>query len=238
MKTILHKAATRGHFDHGWLKTFHTFSFADYYDPQRVHFFALRVLNDDSVGPGMGFDMHPHRDMEIVTLPLHGTLEHKDSLGNRSQLNEGEIQVMSAGTGIRHSEYNPSRDTPVELLQIWVLPDQKGVNPRYENASLKDLLIPNEFSTIVQPYLGNPTGLWIHQQAWFSLGSFEPGLRCTYELKSGPDAGVYVFVIDGNVEVAGEMLERRDGLGISNTSSFEVHAITDATVLLIEVPQP
>ena len=236
MKTIVHKANTRGFFDHGWLRTFHTFSFADYYDPQRVNFGALRVLNDDSVDPGMGFGMHPHRDMEVVSLPLHGTLEHQDSLGHRYQIKEGEIQVMSAGTGIRHSEYNASEQDTAEFLQIWVIPDEVGLKPRYENASLKDLLKPNEFSTIVSPYSGSPSGMWIHQKAWFSLGMLEYDVRRKYELKSGGSLGVYVFVIDGKIEAAGQTLERRDGMGVFDTDSFEVHAVTNSTVLLIEVP--
>ena len=140
MKTILHKAATRGFFDHGWLKTHHTFSFADYYDPERINFGALRVLNDDKIAGGTGFGLHPHQNMEVVSIPLKGALEHKDSLGHASVIKEGEIQAMSAGTGIRHSEYNKNNNTPAEFLQIWVIPDRMNVSPRYENAVIADLL--------------------------------------------------------------------------------------------------
>lgn len=238
MNALLHKASTRGYFDHGWLKTHHTFSFASYYDAARIHFGALRVLNDDTVAPGMGFDLHPHREMEIVSIPLGGTLEHKDSMGNVSAITTGEIQVMSAGTGLHHSEYNQSRERNVEFLQIWVFPDREGVKPRYENAVISDLIRPNELSVIVSPYPGDGHGgLWIYQQAWFSWGELDAGTRVEYALKSPGSFGVYVFVIDGEVEVAGQSLSPRDGFGISETDRFEVHAKEKARVLLIEVPE-
>lgn len=236
MDTLLHKAASRGYFDHGWLKTHHTFSFADYYDPARVNFGALRVLNDDTIAPGMGFGMHPHREMEIVSIPLSGALEHKDSMGHTDVIHAGEIQVMSAGTGLYHSEYSKGDDGVADLLQIWVFPDRKGVKPRYENAVISHLIRPNELSVIVSPYPGDGKGLWIYQNAWFSLGDLSRDTRVEYRMHSADSYGVYAFVIEGSVEVAGLLLERRDGVGITRTPSFSVRAVTDARVLLIEVP--
>ena len=237
MKTIMHRANTRGHFDHGWLDTHHTFSFADYYDPNRIHFGALRVLNDDTVAAGRGFGMHPHRDMEIISIPTRGDLEHKDSMGNVSIINRGTVQVMSAGTGVRHSEYNKNSDQPVEFFQIWVLPDRENVEPRYGEAVISDLVERNRFSEIVKPYPGDGKGLWIYQDAWFSLGEFDTGAEAAYTLKSKDSYGVYVFVIEGEIEVNGEVrLNRRDGMGVTETDSFTVKAITEAEVLLIEVP--
>ncbi|WP_294139972.1 pirin family protein [uncultured Sanguibacteroides sp.] len=236
MKTILHKAATRGYFDHGWLKTHHTFSFADYYDPERVNFGALRVLNDDKIAGGTGFGLHPHQNMEVVSIPLKGALEHKDSLGHTSVIKEGEIQAMSAGTGIRHSEYNKNSDTPTEFLQIWVIPDRMNVSPRYENAIIADLLKKNEITEIVSPYPGNGKGLWIHQQAWFSIGELEKNTLQGYKLKSPNSLGVYAFIIEGKATVAGQELDKRDGLGIYDTESFEIKANEHTRILLIEVP--
>lgn len=237
METILHKAATRGHFDHGWLQTYHTFSFANYYDPARVNFGALRVLNDDVVAPGTGFGMHPHRDMEIVTVPLHGTLEHEDSMGHASAIRPGEIQVMTAGTGIYHSEYAEKGDTPAELLQIWVIPDRRNLSPRYENAAVAGLVRRGEICTVVSPYPGDGHGLWIHQQAWFSLTELDRDTRTAYTMKSGDSYGVYAFMIEGEANIAGTDLSHRDGLGISGTDSFEIYAVGDARILLIEVPE-
>ena len=191
MDMLLHKAATRGYFDHGWLRTHHTFSFADYYDPARLNFGALRVLNDDTVVPGAGFGMHPHREMEVVSIPLSGRLEHKDSLGHADVIRAGEIQAMSAGTGIYHSEYNPSRSAPVEVLQIWIFPNRRGVKPRYENAVISDLARPGELSEIVSPYPGNGRGLWIYQDAWLSLGDLRQNTRVEYVLHSAGSYGVY-----------------------------------------------
>lgn len=236
MKTILHKAATRGYFDHGWLKTHHTFSFADYYDPERVNFGALRVLNDDKIAGGTGFGLHPHQNMEVVSIPLKGALEHKDSLGHTSVIKEGEIQAMSAGTGIRHSEYNKNSDTPTEFLQIWVIPDRMNVSPRYENAIIADLLKKNEITEIVSPYPGDGKGLWIYQQAWFSIGELEKNTLQGYKLKSPNSLGVYAFIIEGKATVAGQELDKRDGLGIYDTESFEIKANEHTRILLIEVP--
>lgn len=237
MKKILHHNRSRGFFDHGWLKTHHTFSFADYHNPDRVHFGALRVLNDDWIAPGTGFDMHSHRDMEIVSIPLKGDLEHRDSMGHTAVIAQGEIQVMSAGSGIRHSEYNPNEDRPTEFLQIWVMTERINVEPRYENAVIRDLLRKNEITTIVSPYPGKDGGLWIYQQAWFSMGELEAGTVRTYRLKSGESHGVYVFMIEGEATVAGESLKYRDGLGIYDTDSFDIEVMQDAKLLLIEVPE-
>lgn len=236
MKTVLHKAPSRGYFDHGWLKTHHTFSFASYYDPGRVHFGALRVLNDDAVAPDHGFDLHPHSNMEIITIPLHGQLTHGDSMGHSEAISSGEIQVMSAGKGLRHSEMNRDLNRWAELLQIWVIPDTENVEPRYENAVISNLLKKNELTTIVSPYPGDGKGLWIHQKAWFSIGELEMGTELKYTLKSKESHGVYIFQISGTAEVAGVELDKRDGLGVSDTEEVSIRAITDIHILLIEVP--
>lgn len=234
MKTILHKAATRGYANHGWLNTHHTFSFANYYNPERVHFGALRVLNDDRIAGGEGFGMHPHDNMEIITIPMKGVVEHKDSMGNHGTISAGEIQVMSAGTGVFHSEFNGDKSIPLELFQIWVFPNERNVAPRYEQISIKDLEKKNEFYQIVSPN-PNDEGMWIHQQAWFHLGDLSAGWEGSYTLK-GKDSGVYVFVIEGNAVVEGIELNRRDGLGISETEKFNIKVNADSKLLLMEVP--
>lgn len=236
MKTVLHKADTRGHFDHGWLRTSHTFSFADYYDPERINFGALRVLNDDSIDPGTGFDMHPHRNMEIVSIPLSGALKHKDNMGNTTVLHEGEIQVMSAGTGIVHSEYNASEEKNAEFLQIWVIPNRTNVNPRYKDAFIQDLIRRNEICTIVSPYPGKDGNMWIHQQAWFSMGELTKGTHHTYRFNSSHSFGVYIFVIEGTIIAEGTELSRRDGQGFYETEIVNLEIKEDAKVLFIEVP--
>jgi len=233
MKTILHKAETRGHANHGWLDSHHTFSFADYYDPQRVHFGALRVLNDDRVAAGKGFGQHPHDNMEIVSIPLFGDLEHKDSMGNVAVIRKGEIQVMSAGTGIFHSEYNRNADKETQFLQIWVIPNKRNVTPRYDQISITDIAKEDELYQILSP---NPDdqGVWIHQQAWFHLGDLSEGWTGSYKLK-GEDTGVYFFVLEGEVTVAGQKLSKRDGLGVSETSEIEITANSEAQLLIMEV---
>ncbi|MGD9930217.1 MAG: pirin family protein [Mangrovibacterium sp.] len=234
MKTILHKSETRGHSNHGWLDTYHTFSFANYYNPERIHFGALRVLNDDTIAGGRGFGTHPHDNMEIITIPLSGDLEHSDSMGNTEVIKEGDVQVMSAGSGIFHSEYNKNADQEVSLLQIWVLPDRKQVTPRYDQISLSDLEKENEFYQILSP---NPddAGVWIYQQAWFSIGKFSEDTTKTYQLKN-ENNGLYVFVIDGKVNVGENRLEKRDGLGIWETQNIELSLTKGSQVLLMEVP--
>lgn len=234
MKTVLHKAATRGHADHGWLKSHHTFSFAGYQNPERMHFGVLRVLNDDQVAPGKGFGTHPHDNMEIISIPLEGDLEHKDSMGNTTTIREGDVQVMSAGTGIFHSEYNKNEDRNVKFLQIWVFPNQRNVEPRYDQISIRDIAKENAFYQVLSP---NPEddGVWAHQDAWFHLGKFEPNSSDTYTLKKQGN-GVYAFVLEGEVEINEQPLEKRDGFGIWETDSFDLTALTDSRVLLMEVP--
>ena len=234
MKTIVHKANTRGDANHGWLKSKHTFSFANYYNPERMGFGALRVINDDHVEGGMGFGTHPHRDMEIISIPTEGKLAHKDTIGTNGIIESGEIQVMSAGTGIAHSEMNGNADVPVKFFQIWVMPNKQGVEPRYQQLKIADMLKPNEFGQILSP---NPedAGVWIHQDAWFHMGNLDKGVSASYELK-GNQHGVYAFVIEGKVKVGDEVLDTRDGMGIIDTKGFEVEALEDSRVLLMEVP--
>ncbi len=233
--TILHKADTRGLADHGWLKSRHTFSFANYYDPERMHFGALRVLNDDQVAQGMGFGTHPHDNMEIISIPLAGDLEHKDSMGNVAVIRQGDIQVMSAGTGIRHSEFNRSKNEEVRFLQIWVFPNKRDVAPRYDQITLDASQRHNKLQQILSP---DPTdeGVWIHQNAWFHLGTFDPGKGASYTLKD-KNNGVYVFVIKGDVTVNGVALNQRDGLGVQDVPSLHLQADgAGSEVLLMEVP--
>jgi len=234
MKTILHKSETRGHANHGWLDSHHTFSFANYYDPERVHFGTLRVLNDDWIAAGEGFGKHPHDNMEIITIPVSGVVEHKDSMGNHGLINAGEIQVMSAGTGIFHSEYNHEKSQALELFQIWVFPDKKNVTPRYDQISLANIAKPDELYQILSP---NPDdqGVWIHQHAWFHMGDLSAGWTGKYNLKD-PKNGVYFFVIEGDVTVAGQELNRRDGFGVSEVTEIEINATTNSKLLIMEIP--
>lgn len=233
--TILHKSESRGDADHGWLHSRHTFSFANYYDPERIHFGALRVLNDDYVAAGMGFGTHPHDNMEIVSIPLEGDLEHKDNMGNVSVIKNGDVQVMSAGTGITHSEYNKNKDKPVKFLQIWVFPNEKNVKPRYDQITLDSSSRLNNFQQIVSPN-DNDEGVWVHQDAWFHLGTFEKDFSTEYHIKKSGN-GVYAFIIRGDVTIDGTLLNERDGLGIWNTDKFTVKANSPgAEVLLMEVP--
>jgi quercetin 2,3-dioxygenase len=235
MKLTVHRAGCRGHADHGWLNTWHTFSFASYYNPDRMHFGALRVLNDDTVQAGMGFGTHPHDNMEIITIVLDGELEHKDSMGNGSVIRPGEVQVMSAGTGIQHSEFNHSQANEVSLLQIWVFPDKRNVVPRYDQANFPDAEINGKWRTVVSPD-GADNTLWIHQQAWFSLGVFEPETKITYQLKKA-DSVVYVFLISGELEVGSETLNQRDGLCIEQIrSEINMKTMKQSKVLVMEIP--
>ena len=234
-KTILHKSETRGDANHGWLHSRHTFSFTNYYNPKRMHFGVLRVLNDDSVAEGMGFGTHPHDNMEIVSIPLEGDLEHKDSMGNVSVIKKGDVQVMSEGTGITHSEYNKNKDKPVKFLQIWVLPNKENVIPRYDQITLDTSQRRNKFQQIVSPN-DNDEGVWVHQDAWFYLGTFDKGFSTVYPIKKSGN-GVYAFIIKGDVTIAGTSLNERDGFGIWFTDKFTVEANSaDAEVLLMEVP--
>jgi redox-sensitive bicupin YhaK (pirin superfamily) len=234
MKTIIHKANTRGHANHGWLDAHHSFSFAGYYDPERIHFGALRVLNDDIVAGGNGFGFHPHDNMEIITIPLAGQLEHRDSMGNTGVISKGEVQVMSAGSGIEHSEKNKNANEIVNLLQIWVFPDTKNVDPRYDQKAFDLDATRNKLVNIVSP-MGSPEGLNIHQHAWFYLGKLDKDTRLTYELKD-KNNGVYAFVIEGSLSINDEKLSKRDGMGIKDAEKLSISTETDAELLLMEVP--
>lgn len=232
---ILHKAATRGSADHSWLKTNFTFSFADYYNPDRIHFGALRVLNDDNIAAGRGFGNHPHDNMEIITIPLEGSVAHKDSMGTEAEVCAGEIQVMSAGSGVSHSEYNPSEKNALKLLQIWLFPNIKNVKPRYGQMKLDEKKMHNQFAQILSPNESD-AGVWIHQDAWFSMGKFDKDISQTYKIKKSGN-GMYAFVIRGSVIINGQQLEQRDGLGIWDTDEIEFKSNSaDAKVLLMDVP--
>ncbi len=233
-KTILHKAETRGDANHGWLHSRHTFSFADYYNAERIHFGALRVLNDDTVEAGMGFGTHPHDNMEIISIPLEGDLEHKDSMGNVSVIKHGDIQVMSAGTGIRHSEYNKSKDKPVKFLQIWIFPNVKNVKPRYDQITLNLADRHNKLQQILSPSAADE-GVWIHQNAWFHLGKFDKGFGVDYKVKANWN-GVYVFILSGDVTINEQPLNKRDGFGIWDTETISIKADSDVEFLLMEIP--
>ncbi len=232
MKTVLHKANSRGFADHGWLKSFHSFSFAGYHDPERMHFGVLRVLNDDRVAAGRGFGKHPHSDMEIVSIPLSGELVHQDSMGNKAVIRQGDIQVMSAGTGVEHSEFNHSSGEEVSFLQIWIIPRQRGVEPRYDQQQIPTT--PNTLLQILSPSK-DEAGVWIHQDAWFSIGRFDRDSTLNYEMHDKGN-GVYVFVLEGGARVGEQVLQRRDGLGVWDASSLELQIDKDSSVLLMEVP--
>lgn len=231
---VLHKANTRGHADHGWLNSYHTFSFAHYYNPDRMHFGVLRVLNDDTVAAGRGFGTHPHDNMEIISIPLVGDLEHKDSMGNVAVIRNGDVQVMSAGTGIQHSEYNKSSSEEVKFLQIWVFPNQRNVKPRYDQLSLNIENRKNRLQQIVSP---NPDdeGVWIYQNAWFHLADFEAGFEQSYHTKQAGN-GVYIFVLSGELNVNGQSLQTRDGLGVWDTPELVFSATQNSEFLVMDVP--
>lgn len=235
MDHVLHKASTRGHADHGWLNSHHSFSFANYHDPQRMHFGVLRVLNDDTVAAGMGFGTHPHENMEIISIPLEGDLKHADSMGNTTVIRHGDVQVMSAGTGIAHSEYNNSLLAPVKFLQIWIFPNERNVTPRYGQVSLDPEQRHDRLQQILSPD-PHDEGVWIHQNAWFHLGTFDVNAATTYPLKD-PRNGVYTFVIAGGATVNGIAIGERDGLGLWNVTALEVVAGSANTeLLMMEVP--
>ena len=232
---VYHAANTRGKADHGWLKANHSFSFANYYNPERMQFGALRVLNDDFIEGGAGFGTHPHDNMEIITIPLEGDLEHKDNMGNQGVIASGEVQVMSAGTGIYHSEYNHNKDKHAKLLQIWVFPNQNNVKPRYEQMKFDMAKAKNNWMQLVSPNVDDD-GLWIHQNAWFSLTELDQNSSLAYQVKSKMN-GVYVFVIEGSAKIGDQILNERDGYGIWDISNFELKANSDkAKVLVMDVP--
>jgi quercetin 2,3-dioxygenase len=234
MKKIVHKSDSRGTADHGWLKSRHTFSFAEYNNPERVRFGLLRVLNDDIVEGGMGFGAHPHDNMEIISIPLKGALAHKDSTGNEHVINTGDVQIMSAGSGLYHSEYNASKKDEVNFLQIWVFPKERDIEPRYEQKTFKARERTNKFQTVVSPDKINGA-LWINQDAYFSLANLEKDSNVQYSIRKKGN-GAYIFAINGSVEAAGEKLETRDAIGIEDTESIDMKASKNSEILVIEVP--
>jgi redox-sensitive bicupin YhaK (pirin superfamily) len=233
--SVLHKADSRGKADHGWLVSNHTFSFANYHNPERMHFGVLRVLNDDIVEGGRGFGTHPHDNMEIISIPLEGDLEHKDGMGNSAVIKSGDIQVMSAGTGIMHSEFNKNSDSAVKFLQIWVYPNKRNVTPRYDQITLDKAKRYNTFQQILSPDAGDE-GVWIHQEAWFHLGSFENNIETHYQIRKKGN-GVYVFILKGGAEIAGQAIDTRDGFGVWDISGLDIKVTAENTeILLMEVP--
>jgi len=235
MNFVLHKAEDRGHANHGWLDAYHSFSFASWYNPEKVHFGMLRVLNDDTIAGGMGFGMHPHDNMEIITIMQKGALQHQDSMGNKGIIEVGEVQVMSAGSGITHSEFNAKEDEEAQLFQIWVFANKKNVEPRYDTLKLAEKNYTNKFCQIISPD-AKDEGSWIHQDAWFNLGKFEKGKTIDYTVKK-KNNGVYAFIINGNARVNGQELSKRDALGIWNIDKLSLTSLSDdMEVLLMDVP--
>ena len=234
MKSVIHKAHTRGYINHGWLQSNHSFSFGSYHHPQRMNFGVLQVLNDDVVASKMGFGTHPHQNMEIISIPLEGDLEHKDSMGNTTVIKQGDVQVMSAGTGIYHSEYNKNNDKVVRFLQIWIIPNKIDVEPRYDQITLKNNNLKNNLVQILSPNT-NDDGIWIYQNAWFHMGYFEKGSEFTYELKNMSN-GIYAFVLEGDITIEKQSLNKRDGFGIWDILSISIKVDSNAKLLLMEVP--
>jgi len=234
MKINIQRSEERGTADFGWLKANYSFSFANYYNPSRIHFGTLRVLNDDKVDPGMGFGSHPHDNMEIVTIPLEGALEHKDSMGNSGVITKGEVQVMSAGTGIFHSEFNHSKSENVAVLQIWVMTKSKNIEPRYDQKKFDEAGRKNKWQQIVSP-MNEKEGLQINQDAWFLLGNFDKNSITSYRLKR-PENGLFIFVISGNITVNGQVLSKRDSAEITETDETGISINDDSEILLIDVP--
>jgi redox-sensitive bicupin YhaK (pirin superfamily) len=235
MNFVIHKADDRGHADHGWLNANHSFSFASYYDPKKTHFGMLRVLNDDTIAGGMGFGMHPHDNMEIITIMRKGALKHEDSMGHKEVIEAGEVQVMSAGSGIMHSEVNAKPTQEVQLFQIWVFPNKKNIEPRYDKIKLDEKNYTNKFFQIISPDK-NDEGSWIYQDAWFNLGKFANGKNIDYELKK-KNNGVYAFVITGSATVNGNELNERDALGIWNIEKLNITSRSEGMeILLMDIP--
>jgi len=233
-KIIIHRAASRDQSDFGWLKSAHTFSFGKHYDPERINFGALRVLNDDWVSGGQGFGEHPHDNMEIISIPLEGSLQHEDSMGNTAVIEAGEIQVMSAGTGIYHKEFNKQKNEAVQFLQIWLFPNQRNVTPRYQQLHYEELLKHNTFTQILSPHRDD-AGVWIYQDAWFSMGKFDRKTVIDYPLKSEGN-GLYIFVLKGHAQAESQLLNERDGIGVWETDKVSIEAEAGAQLLLMEVP--
>ncbi len=231
---VIHKANTRGNANHGWLNAYHSFSFANWYNPERIQFGVLRVLNDDTIAGGMGFGTHPHDNMEIITIPLEGDLAHKDSMGNEATIKTGDVQVMSAGTGIKHSEFNPNSDLQTKLFQIWLFPNKQNVTPRYQQITLDKSLQKNAFAQVLSPN-ENDEGVWIHQDAWFYLSDFDKDFSKKLSLKKEGN-GFYIMTIEGEIEINGEKLEKRDAIGIWDTTELEIKANSSAKFLVMEIP--
>lgn len=235
MKTVFHPSSQRGKANHGWLNSRHSFSFANYHDSSKMNFGLLRVLNDDVVSGGQGFGQHPHENMEIISIPLSGDLKHEDSMGNKTVIREGEIQVMSAGTGIFHSEYNANKEQAVEFLQIWIFPRSQDIPPRYDQTELNDLHLANKLHQVLSP---NPSdqGVWIHQDAWFHIGTFNEGIETVYPIKKEGN-GIYAFVLEGSFDINGQRLEKRDALGIWEILELSIRSLDlNSRLLLIDVP--
>jgi redox-sensitive bicupin YhaK (pirin superfamily) len=234
MKSVYHQANTRGHANHGWLDTHHTFSFATYRNPERMNFGVLRVLNDDVVTGGRGFSKHPHDNMEIISIPMSGDLEHVDSMGNEAIIKEGDIQVMSAGTGIYHSEKNKNSQKEVRFLQIWLFPKKRGVEPRYDQISLRDITKKNQLNQVLSPSKEDQ-GVWINQDAWFHIGEYDKEIENTYCIKKASN-GLYTFVLEGSVTIDGQQLSKRDGYGVWDTESVNIKTTPGSKILLMDVP--
>lgn len=235
MNTIFHAADTRGHADHGWLNAKHSFSFAGYHNPERIHFGALRVLNDDIVAPGMGFGKHPHDNMEIITIVLDGALEHKDSMGHTQAIHPDEVQVMSAGTGVFHSEYNHHKDKGVNLLQTWIFPNKKNVKPRYDQRVFPAAERLNTWQPLVSPEGKEDGGIKIHQDAWIHRATIEEGKTLSYQTHN-PGTGLYIFMIDGDINAENLTLKKRDAVGITGATEVMLAAKAQSDVLIFEVP--
>lgn len=236
MKKILHPAKTRGTANFGWLEARYSFSFANFFNPERTQFGKLRVLNDDTVAGGMGFGKHPHKNMEIITIPQEGALKHRDSMGNEGIIESGDIQIMSAGSGVEHSEMNASSKEPVKHFQIWVFPEEENVTPRYAQKKIAPLLNKNTFSNVVKPKnKAHKDELWIHQQAYFSIGEFTETTHTAYTLNNKTH-GIYLMVLKGTIEIDSEILNERDAIGIWETTQVSIKANEGSKALLIEVP--
>ena len=234
MNQVLHRAETRGHAQHGWLDSHHSFSFGHYYDPDRINFGALRVLNDDVVAPGMGFGTHPHDNMEIISIPLSGDLEHRDSMGNVKVIRQGDIQIMSAGTGVQHSEFNHNKDREVRFLQIWIFPKFRNIKPAYDQKTFSPDKRVNCLQEIVSPDK-NENSIQINQDAWINLCSLTPEKKIEYKIHDEKN-GVYLFLIDGEIKAQDIQMKRRDGLGLWNTASLTLESVSQSEVLILEVP--
>jgi redox-sensitive bicupin YhaK (pirin superfamily) len=233
MKTTFYKADTRGHANHGWLDSWHTFSFAQYYDPNRSHFGALRVLNDDYIAAGMGFGTHPHDNFEIVTIPLEGAVEHRDSMGNHGIIKRGDVQIMSAGSGIAHSEFNASKDEALKLFQIWVFPKERNITPRYDQKTYPLEGRKNSWQVVVSPK--DEGAVWINQDAYFNLGHFDANNNVDYTMNTKGN-GVFLMVVEGEAEVDGQKLSKRDAIGVWDVDSVSIKTNAETELLAIEIP--